>query len=61
MPALRVCMHVCVRVVCCCAQAGLITGGDAGNLTNKAARWDEKHLGQLRQQAQDLHARLQVP
>ena len=41
-------------------QAGLITGGDAGNLADRAGRWDEAQLEALKQQREQLEARRRV-
>jgi len=41
-------------------QAGLITGGSAGNLEDRARRWDEKAVDELKAQREELAKRLSV-
>lgn len=41
-------------------QAGYITGGSAGNLEERARRWDEKVVDELKAQRETLSSRLRV-
>ena len=41
-------------------QAGYITGGSAGNLEERAKRWDEKVVDDLKAQRENLAGRLRV-